>query len=121
MNALTASHKAIIPLFSDIYSLQGISQLQGFIQNIREYCNPNLKIAGLLLTKYNARTNLAQALEEQIQNAAKTLETKVFYTKIRQTVAVQESQLLKGDIYTKVPNATATKDYISFVDEFMQN
>lgn len=120
MNALTASHKVIIPLFADIYSLQGISQLQGFIQNIREYCNPDLKIEGLLLTKYTARTNIAQALDEQIQNAAVTLETKVFKTRIRQAVAVQESQLMKGDIYTKAPNATATKDYMEFVKEFMK-
>lgn len=120
MNALTASHKVIIPLFSDIYSLQGISQLQGFIQNIREYCNPDLKIEGLLLTKYTARTNMAQALDEQIQNAAATLETKVFNTRIRQAIAVQESQLLKKDIYTKAPHATATHDYMAFVDEFLQ-
>lgn len=121
MNALTASHKVIIPLFSDIFSLQGISQLQGFIQNVREYCNPDLEIAGLLLTKYTSRTNIAQALDEQIQNAATTLGTKVFNTRIRQAVAVQESQLLKGDIYTKAPRATATHDYMAFVDEFLRN
>ncbi len=120
MNALTASQKAIIPLFSDIYSLQGISQLHGFIQNIREYCNPALKIEGLLLTKYTSRTNIAQALDEQIQNAATTLGTKVFKTRIRQAVAVQESQLLKQDIYTKAPHATATRDYMAFVEEFLQ-
>lgn len=120
MNALAASHKVIIPLFSDIFSLQGISQLQGFIQNVREYCNPDLEIEGLLLTKYTSRTNIARALDEQIQEAAATLGTKVFSTRIRQAVAVQESQLLKGDIYTKAPRATATHDYMAFVDEFLQ-
>jgi len=120
MNALTASHKIIIPLFSDIYSLQGISQLHGFIQNIREYCNPDLEIDGLLLTKYTSRTNIAQALDEQIQNAAATLGTKVYHTRIRQAVVVQESQLLKQDIYAKAPHATATRDYMEFVNEFLQ-
>ena len=75
----------------------------------------------MLLTKYTSRTNIAQALDEQIQNAATTLGTKVFNTRIRQAVAVQESQLLKGDIYTKAPRATATHDYMAFVDEFLRD
>lgn len=120
MNALTASDKVIIPLQADIYSLQGVSQLKGFIDNIREYCNPDLQIAGLLLTRYNERTVLAQALEESIKAAGEQLGTKVFNTRIRQAIAVQESQLSKGDIFTEAPNATATQDYKAFVQEFLK-
>lgn len=121
MNALASSDKVIIPLFADIYSLQGVEQLEGFINNIKEYCNPNLVVSGLLLTKYNERTVIAQALQDNINTAAETLNTKVYDTKIRATVSVQESQLLKEDIYTNSPNATATIDYLAFVDEFLND
>lgn len=121
MNALASSDKVIIPLFADIYSLQGVEQLEGFISNIKEYCNPTLEVSGLLLTKYNERTVIAQALQDSITTAAETLKTKVYDTKIRATVSVQESQLMKEDIYTSNPTATATIDYLAFVDEFLKN
>ena len=119
LNALTAADYAIIPMNLEVYSLQGMEQLAGFIQNIHENTNSKLKISGLLLTRYNERLNLTQALKGNVEKAAEVMDTVVFDTKIRESVAVRETQLLRGDIYTEAPKATATLDYMAFVDEFL--
>lgn len=121
MNALTASDKAIIPLYADAYSIQGVTQLNKFITSIQKHYNSNLKVAGLLLTKYNNRTVITQLLQDNIKTAAKLLKTKVYDTKIRNTVAVTESQLAREDIYSNAPTATATEDYKAFVSEFLND
>lgn len=120
MNALTASDRAIIPLYADAYSLQGMAQLTGFIESIQKHYNKGLQVDGLLLTKYNSRTVITQVLESNIKTAAERLNTKVYDTKIRETVKVMESQLQKSDIYTDSPNSTASEDYRAFVDEFLR-
>jgi chromosome partitioning protein len=120
MNALTASDRAIIPLYCDAYSLQGMKQLSGFIESIQRHYNAGLSVDGLLLTKYNERTIITQVLSDNIKAAAENLKTKVYQTKIRATVAVQESQLAKQDIYTASPEATASTDYRAFVEEFVK-
>ncbi len=119
LNALTAADRVIIPLNLEVYSLQGMEQLSGFIENVRKYTNKDLSISGLLITKYNERLNISQALIDNVEQAAKNMNTRVFNTKIRESVAVKEAQLLRGDIYTEAPKATATLDYMAFVDEFL--
>lgn len=119
-NALIASTHLIIPMAADIYSLQGLSQLSGFIENVYENGNPDLQIAGLLITKYNGRQNLSKVLMEQIEAAAAELGTKVFTAKIRESVAVKETALLQGDLFKEAPKANATLDYAAFIDELLR-
>ena len=118
-NSLIASDYLIVPMAADIYSLQGLSQLSGFIQNVYENGNPDLKIAGLLITKFNGRQNLSKAIMAQIESAAEQLGTKVFETHIRESVAIREVALLHGDIFKEAPKANATVDYNNFIDEFL--
>ena len=120
LNALTAADLAIIPVNVEAYSLQGMEQLNGFFENVRKYTNPDLKVSGILLTRYNERLNITQALKGNVDKAAQVMNTRVFDTKIRESVAVRETQLLRSDIYTEAPKATATIDYKAFVHEFMR-
>lgn len=120
-NALTAADGVIVPLTADVYALQGLNQLNGLIRNVRKYCNRGLKIYGLLLTKYNDRQNVSKVLRDQVDRAAAQLETKVYKTTIRESVAVREAQLLRCDFLKEAPNANATIDYKSFVAEFLEN
>lgn len=119
LNALTAADYAIIPMNIEVFSLQGVEQLSGFIENVRKYTNNKLKVSGLLLTKYNERLNLTQALKGNVEKAAEVIGTIIYDTTIRESVAVKEAQLLRGDIYTEAPKATATLDYMDFVEEFL--
>lgn len=68
VNALTACTKVIIPAQADVYSLQGISTLSNTINAVKQYCNKDLKISGILLTRYNPRVILARDIATMIEN-----------------------------------------------------
>lgn len=120
MNALTAADEIIIPISVDAFSLQGVTQLNDFIENIRKYCNSDLKISGILRTKYNKRLNITSALDDEIQAAAEKMGTKVFNTCISESVAIRESQMLQTDFFTEAPQAAAVIDYKAFIEEFLR-
>lgn len=119
INALTASDSVIIPAQADIYSLQGIENLEETIKAVKKYCNPNLKIEGILLTRYNPRTILSREVSEMAEKLAKKLETKLFKAKIRDAVAVKEAQISQESLFEYAPKSNVTKDYEGFIDEFL--
>ena len=120
INALTASDCVIVPMGADVFSLQGLSQLQGLIENVKKYCNPALMIDGLLLTKYNPRAVINKQLKESLEQVARKIGTRLYKTYIREAVAVKEIQFLQADIFTEYPEANVTKDYQAFIDEFLR-
>lgn len=119
VNALTASHKIVVPMAADVYSLQGLSQLQGMVDNVKKYCNPGLTIDGLLLTKYSDRAIINRNLKDSLQQTAAQLHTRLYNTTIREAVAVKEIQFLQSDIFTEYPKAKVTEDYKQFIKEFL--
>ena len=120
VNALTAADSVIVPITADAYSLQGLSQLKLLIDRVRKYSNRELVIAGLLITRYDDRTNVSKALSDQIYQTAERLGTKVFSKPIRNSVAVREAQVLRSNLFTEAPRANATKDYTAFIDELLK-
>ena len=120
VNALTAANYVIVPMTADIYALQGLTQLNALIQNVRRYCNKGLKIAGILLTRYNDRQIISKTLKTNIGQAAERLSTEVFKTYIREGVAVRETQLLQSDLFTDAPKANVTQDCNNFIDELLE-
>ncbi|MCM1571132.1 AAA family ATPase [Latilactobacillus sakei subsp. carnosus] len=65
INAFTASNSILIPVQSEYYALEGLNQLLNTVRLVQKHFNPNLAIEGVLLTMYDARTNLgAQVIEE---------------------------------------------------------
>ena len=121
INALTAADTALIPITADEYCLEGLAQLRDVISSVKEYCNEFLAVSGILITKYNARLTVTQALMPSIQLAADYLGTRVYNTKIRSSVKVQESQILQVDLLTEYAKSTAAKDYESFITEFLES
>ena len=119
VNALTASGSVIIPAQADIYSLQGIENLEETIKAVKKYCNPNLKIEGILLTRYNPRTILSREVSEMAEKLAEKLETKLFKAKIRDAVAVKEAQISQKSLFKYAPKSNVTKDYEGFIEEFL--
>ena len=121
LNALTACDYAIVPAQADLYSLQGISELAKTINAIRKYTNPNIKVAGILLTMYNGRTRIAKEVSEVLDQLAAQLDTKVFDCKIRASVKISELQFKKGGLFKYAPRATVTEDYRSWIDELLRS
>lgn len=119
-NALTCSDMVIIPMQAEVYALQGVNQLYGFIEDIRENTNPDLKVEGILITRVYDRTNLHEVLYPQFKKVANKMQTKIYDTVIRSTVAVGEAALERTNLFDDKPRATATEDYKAFVDEFLK-
>ena len=119
VNALTACNGAIIPAQADIYSLQGINQLSSTVATVKRYCNRDLKILGILLTRYNARAIISREVSETVEQVARSIKTKLYNTKIRECTAIKEAQATRQDIYTYAPKCNAALDYNKLIDEIL--
>lgn len=119
-NCLIAATKVVIPVTADRYGLQGLSQLSRTIQAIRKRQNPDLYIAGLLLVKFNARTNLSKEVRDSLEIVAKQMNTKLFTTFIRESVKAKEAQALRKALIDYAPNSTTSLDYMAFVNELLE-
>jgi len=120
INALTACTGAIIPAQADIYSLQGIAQLNSTIETVKKYCNPSLSIIGIVLTRFNGRSIIRREVAEMLERTAEQLHTKLYTSKIRECTALVEAQATKQNIYSYAPRSNATADYKALVDEILR-
>ena len=98
VNALVLSNFIIIPLQTEFFALEGLSQLMITIKEIRNTLNRELKILGVLLTMYDKRNNLSLQIEEDVRS---TLNDLVFKTIIPRNVKLSEapSFSLPGVLY----------------------
>jgi len=119
VNALTACNDVIVPMGTDIYSLQGLNQLYATIGKVRKFCNRDITIAGLLLTRYNGRSVLSRDIKSAIEAKAAELNAPLYKTCIREAIAVKESQTSKQSLFDYAPSATATQDYNKFINEYL--
>ena len=120
VNALTASDSAIIPAQAEVHSLQGIALLYEAIEAVQKYTNPNLKIAGILITRYNGRAILSKDMRANLEDTARDLGTKLYSTPIRECIAIKEAQAVQRDIYSYAPRSNATKDYSALLEELLE-
>ena len=120
LNALTCSDDVIIPMQADIFSMQGLSQLIKQIEAIKKYTNNKIKVAGVLLTKYSERNILTRDLYKQIEKVTDDLGLHLFKSTIRDAILVKEAQAQKTNIIDADAKAKVTKDYISFINEYMK-
>lgn len=119
-NVLMCCEYVITPCTCDSFGIQGIMD---FYETIKEYQddNKNLKILGLLIIKYKGRQNLTKDIEDNLlPNYAKKMGTKVFTTRIRESVKCREAQTLRMSIFEYEPNCTTSVDYNEFIDEILK-
>ena len=115
--ALSTSTKIIIPSECSYLAMIGLNQLSDTIESVRKHSNKGLKIAGILLIKYNSRANLNNAVLEGLEKMAKKMKTKVFDTKIRETVKIREAQSQQEPLLDWDASCSAVKDYFEFTKE----
>lgn len=120
LNAFMTSDYIITPMSADSFSLKAIRLLKKTIDEVSEDVGKEIPVAGILLTKYTDRTNVSKILEGNVNAAAKLLNTTIFESRVRQATVVQESQLVKMDLFEYAPKAPVTKDYEAFIDELLQ-
>lgn len=119
VNAFTASNYILVPMLSDIFSLQGIAQLNETVSNVRQFCNPELAYAGILLTQFNSRTLLSAEIAGTAKMIAENLNIPIFETRIRSSVAVCEAASVQRTLLDYAPANSAAKDYITFTEELL--
>lgn len=119
-NCLIAADEVIIPVTADRYGLQGLASLAETIGVIRKRQNKGLSVAGLLLTKYNGRTNLSREIKDNLEEIASSMDTKLFDTTIRESVKVREAQAMRKMLFDYAKNCSSALDYEDFVDELTE-
>lgn len=119
-NCLIASDLIVIPVTADRYSLQGLSQLNETIKGIKKRFNTGLRVAGLLLVKFNNRTLLSKETREVLEHIAQEMDTKLFQTAIRASTKAQEAQAKRTTLIKYAPNSTTAQDYKQFIDELLK-
>ncbi len=116
INALTASTGILVPIQTEYYALEGLSDLINTINRIKENFNKNLEIEGILLTMYDERTNLSKQVEEEIREYFKE---KVYKTIIPRNIRLSESPSFGKPIQLYDIKSTGSKSYISLAKEML--
>lgn len=88
VNALTAANSVMIPIQCEFYALEGVSMLMNTIQLVQRNLNPSLKLEGVLMTMFDARTNLSLDVVNEVK---KYFNTKMYNTIIPRNVRLSEA------------------------------
>ncbi len=114
--ALVASHALVVPLQTEFFALEGLTQLMKTIERIKSNLNTTLEIRGILLTMYDKRNKLSNEVESEARNYFKN---KVYNTVVPRNVRLSEapSHGVPVLIYDKV--CPGSKAYFSFTEEFL--
>ena len=88
VNALTAADGVLIPIQTEYYALEGLSQLVNTIRLVRESLNPRLEMEGVVLTMYDGRTNLSAQVAAEVR---KHMNGKVYDSVVPRTVRLSEA------------------------------
>ena len=114
--ALVAADELLVPLQTEFFALEGITQLVKTIERIKENLNPKLKIRGILLTMFDKRNKLSSQVDLE---ARKYFKDKVYRTVIPRNVRLSEapSHGMPCIVYDK--NCLGSKSYFNLADEFL--
>ena len=118
--SLTASTKIIIPIECSYLAMIGLDQLSNTIESVRKHSNKELQISGILLIKYNSRANINNAVLSGLEKMAEKMSTKVFESKIRETVKIKEAQSQQEPILDWNSSCSAVFDYLEFTKDFVK-
>lgn len=121
INALNAANTVIIPIQADNYAIEGLTGVLRTIKDVQENANDALKIEGVLLTRYDARTNLDKETREQLPEICKTIGLPLFDIAIRTDQTIKEAQAAKMSLFDAAPKSKGAKDYELLVETLLNN
>lgn len=117
INALVASNSVVVPLQSEFFALEGLSQLMLTVREVRASANSGLRIEGVLLTMYDARNNLSQQVED---DARENLQDLVFKTVIPRNVRLSEAPSFAQTIFEYDPSSRGGQAYRNLAIELIE-
>lgn len=120
VNALTLADLAIIPAQAEIHSLQGIGLLSETVNAVQKYTNKDLRIGGIVLTRFSSRTIISKDMADNIEQAAAAMDISLYETKIRECTAIKEAQAMQQSIFDYAPKSNGAIDYNMLLEEVLR-
>ena len=118
VNAMVAAHSVLIPLQSEFFALEGLSQLMLSIREVRATANKELRIEGVVLTMFDRRNNLSLLVEE---DARENLGDLVYKSIIPRNVRVSEAPSYSLPVLSYDPTSKGAQAYRDLAQEFLAN
>lgn len=118
INALTASDKILVPIQCEYYALEGLTQLINTVNLVKKHLNPQLEVEGVVLTMFDARTNLSIQVVEEVK---KYFKNKVYRTIIPRNVRLGEAPSHGLPIILYDPKCVGAEAYTELADEIIEN
>ncbi len=116
INALAASDGVLIPIQSEYYALEGLSQLMNTIKLVKKALNQNLEIEGVLITMFDGRALISRQIREEI---SKFFGDKVFSTVIPRNIRVSEAPSYGVPVIVHDKRSRGAISYNQLVDEYL--
>ncbi|MEL6914350.1 MAG: AAA family ATPase [Pseudomonadota bacterium] len=116
VNAMVAADSVLVPLQSEFFALEGLSQLMLTIREIRTTANPKLRIEGVVLTMFDGRNNLSQQVEA---DARENLGDLVFRTIVPRNVRLSEAPSFAMPVLQYDPTSSGAKAYRALASEML--
>jgi chromosome partitioning protein len=114
--ALVSSHSLLVPLQTEFFALEGLTQLMKTIERIKVNLNPELKIRGILLTMFDKRNRLSTQVEKEARDY---FNEKVYLTVIPRNVRLSEAPSHGMPVLIYDKSCPGSKSYFNFTDEFI--
>ena len=114
--ALVASNSLVVPLQTEFFALEGLTQLMKTIERIKTNLNPELLIKGILLTMYDKRNKLSSQVEAE---AREYFKDKVYQTVVPRNVRLSEAPSHGVPVLIYDKTCPGSKSYFNFTDEFL--
>ena len=117
LNALSAADTVLVPVQSEFYALEGLTDLVNTIKLVNQRLNPDLKLEGLFLTMYDNRTKLSSDVEEAVRTH---FPGKVYQTQIPRTVRLSEAPSHGKPCLAYDRTSKGTRAYLHLANEFLK-
>lgn len=114
LNALTAADTILVPIQCEYYALEGLSQLMNTVKLVQRHLNPSLEVEGVVLTMFDARTNLSLQVVEDVK---KYFRNKVYRTIIPRNVRLSEAPSFGLPIILYDPKSKGAECYLDLARE----
>lgn len=116
LNALNSADTLLVPIQCEYYALEGLSQLMNTVRLVRKNLNPELDVEGVVLTMYDARTNLSMQVVEEVK---KFFKNKVYDTIIPRSVRLGEAPSFGLPINLYARNSSGAIAYRALAEELI--
>jgi chromosome partitioning protein len=117
LNSLTAADTILVPIQCEYYALEGLSQLMSTVKLVQKHLNPALDVEGVVLTMFDARTNLSIQVVDEVK---KHFRNKVYRTVIPRNVRLSEAPSFGLPIILYDPKSKGSECYLDLAEEVIE-